>query len=162
MPLQSVGGLKLTTSCLGRKHRLYTKILIRPLELPKQIRELPPELQIHAVKVHFTFCTPLVGDQEELSRYSKNYLPILFNLYTSDPAQTGEGSREPVLESIKAYASITEQNLLEAFYAKSQGKLSEEDLPMGTRYIHVLTRQGILGKWTDLLCYLLRRFPFNL
>lgn len=46
-----------------------------------------------------------------MGRFSKNYLPILFNLYTNDPLE-GEPPREPILECIAVFLSITEQKVL--------------------------------------------------
>ena len=40
-----------------------------------------------------------------LSRFSKNYLPILFNLYTDPEGKPGHKS--PLMDCIKAYISIS-------------------------------------------------------
>lgn len=52
-------------------------------------------------------CIPLEEERAELARFAKNYLPILFNLYTADPVE-GEPLRAPLLDCIRAYLSITE------------------------------------------------------
>ena len=83
-----------------------------------------------------------------LARFSKNYLPILFNLYTSpNPSPTSSSSSSsnpsyamdpamaPLLECARAYASITEQQLLEGFFEKAMGKLKQEDLPTSTKSV---------------------------
>ena len=81
-----------------------------------------------------------------LGRFSKNYLPILFNLYTSPhPPPTSSSSSNspyavdpamvPLLECARAYASITEKQLLEGFFEKAMGKLKQEDLPTNTKSV---------------------------
>ena len=84
-----------------------------------------------------------------LARFSKNYLPILFNLYTSpNPSLTSSSSSSssnpsyamdpamaPLLECARAYASITEKQLLEGFFEKAMGKLRQEDLPTSTKSV---------------------------
>ena len=49
-------------------------------------------------------------DRNELAKFSKNYLPLLFNLYTADPV-LDEPPRDPLLNCIKAYLSITNQKV---------------------------------------------------
>lgn len=39
--------------------------------------------------------------------YSKNYLPILFNLYTAEEKE-GDPDKLPVLETVRVYLAITE------------------------------------------------------
>ena len=82
-----------------------------------------------------------------LARFSKNYLPILFNLYTSpNPSSTSSSSSlnppyamdpamAPLLECARAYASITEKQLLEGFFEKAMGKLRQEDLQTSTKSV---------------------------
>lgn len=49
------------------------------------------------------------ADRAEVSRFAKNFLPILFNLY-GQPVAAGDtpAPRRPVLETIKAYLTITD------------------------------------------------------
>ena len=49
------------------------------------------------------------ADRAEVSRFAKNFLPILFNLY-GQPAAAGDtpAPRRAVLETIKTYLTITE------------------------------------------------------
>lgn len=49
------------------------------------------------------------ADRAEVSRFAKNFLPILFNLY-GQPVAAGEAAapRRAVLETIKTYLTITE------------------------------------------------------
>uniref|UniRef100_A0A4W3ISL2 Ribosomal RNA processing 12 homolog n=1 Tax=Callorhinchus milii TaxID=7868 RepID=A0A4W3ISL2_CALMI len=52
-------------------------------------------------------------DRIEVSRFAKNFLPILFNVYSAEPVP-GDGSshRLPILETIRCYLSITEQQVI--------------------------------------------------
>jgi hypothetical protein len=56
--------------------------------------------------IFLTFCT-LSSEESRtvLSRFSKNYLPILFNLYTDPEGKPDHKS--PLMECIKAYVSIS-------------------------------------------------------
>ena len=52
-------------------------------------------------------------NKAEIARYSKNFLPILFNLYTSVPAGSEEaGQRLASLETIKLFLGISDPDLL--------------------------------------------------
>lgn len=65
-------------------------------------------------------------DVAELARFAKNYLPILFNLYTTKPSGTDEeGHRLAAYDTIKAYLSITSKNLANELFDRSLGKLNE-------------------------------------
>ena len=46
-------------------------------------------------------------DKPVLAQFCKNFLPILFSLYTSSPEEEEEGKRLYLLDCIKAYISIT-------------------------------------------------------
>ena len=81
-----------------------------------------------------------------MARFAKNYLPILFNLYTSTqpPSSSSPSSHlssavdpttVPLLECMRAYTSITEQKLLEEFFGKAMEKLRQEDLPTTTKSV---------------------------
>ena len=76
-----------------------------------------------------TYCT--AEDRQVLARFSKNYLPILFNLYT---ASTRESEWAPLLECVRAYTSITEEALVVRFFRKVVEKLQQEDLAKETRW----------------------------
>ena len=49
----------------------------------------------------------------EVSRYAKNFLPIFFNLYTTEPEKEKQRdtSRMAVLETLKCYIKITDQEV---------------------------------------------------
>lgn len=67
-------------------------------------------------------------DQEDLKcigQFSKNYLPIFFNLYTSDDEDCKAISLQ-VLDAIRAFLLITDEKLTMMFLDKSLDKLKEE------------------------------------
>jgi len=49
--------------------------------------------------------------KKELARFSKNFMPIFFNLYTTDPVREKDTSKLAVLETIKSYFQITDQQV---------------------------------------------------
>ncbi|XP_075699158.1 RRP12-like protein [Rhinoderma darwinii] len=67
------------------------------------------------------------ADKAEVSRLAKNYLPILFNVYIKVPAP-GESTAQklPVLETIRAYLTVTDQKLVCDLLAKAGAKVSEK------------------------------------
>lgn len=64
------------------------------------------------------------ADRAEVSRFAKNFLPILFNLY-GQPVAAGDtpAPRRPVLETIKAYLTITDPQLVNGFLEKASEKV---------------------------------------
>lgn len=67
-----------------------------------------------------------------LARFSKNYLPILFNLYT-DSSEAEEGERLPLLQCVQTYITITDQTLVATFFNKVVEKIAEKDLEKRSR-----------------------------
>lgn len=52
------------------------------------------------------------ADRSEVSRFAKNFLPILFNLYGQPTAaEDTPAPRRTVLETIKTYLTITESQV---------------------------------------------------
>ena len=51
-------------------------------------------------------------DKAAMSQFAKNYMPILFNLFTSNPDNPRDSRRLAVLETIKVYLTITESKVL--------------------------------------------------
>ena len=72
-------------------------------------------------------------DKALVGRFSKNYLPILFNLYSEPSAEAQH--KGPILDSIQAYLSVTEQKLIESLFEKILLKLEQQDLPLNTKYL---------------------------
>ena len=84
------------------------------------------------VDYQFSPSSPLPGEDTALvASFAKNYLPILFNLYTSESAEV-EDTRVYLLECIKKYASVSDVPLLETFFSKALSLLQLEDLSVGT------------------------------
>ena len=66
-------------------------------------------------------------NKAEIARYSKNFLPILFNLYTSVPAGAEEaGQRLAALETIKLFLQISDPQLLTTMFDKAMEKFRTE------------------------------------
>ncbi|XP_077114405.1 RRP12-like protein [Ranitomeya variabilis] len=67
-------------------------------------------------------------DKAEVRRLAKNYLPILFNVYMKAP-EPGEGATQkfPVMETIRAYLSLTDQQLVCDLLSKASAKASEKE-----------------------------------
>ncbi|XP_052468820.1 RRP12-like protein isoform X1 [Carassius gibelio] len=70
----------------------------------------------------------------ELKRFSKNFLPILFNVYSEQP-DPGEmvSARMAVLDTIRVYLSITEQEMVCTFLQKASKRLNSADNSEFTR-----------------------------
>jgi len=68
-----------------------------------------------------------------MSKYAKNYLPLLFNLYTTEKwNQSRDPVRQSVFETIKRYLTITDLTLCQSFFDKSLEKLQNPDLDQTT------------------------------
>lgn len=64
------------------------------------------------------------ASKKELSQYSKNYLPILFNLYTAEDNE-GDADKLAILETVRVYLSITDHKLVATFFSKGLEKLTD-------------------------------------
>uniref|UniRef100_A0A673H581 Uncharacterized protein n=1 Tax=Sinocyclocheilus rhinocerous TaxID=307959 RepID=A0A673H581_9TELE len=73
-------------------------------------------------------------EKAELQRFSKNFLPILFNVYSQQP-KPGEmaSARMAVLDTIRVYLSITEQAMVCTFLQKASERLNSADNSEFTR-----------------------------
>lgn len=59
-------------------------------------------------------------EKAELGRFSKNFLPILFNVYSQQPAARESGSyRMAILDTIKVYLTVTDMQVPSSFFTKS-------------------------------------------
>ena len=66
-------------------------------------------------------------NKSEIARYSKNFLPILFNLYTSVPTGSEEaGQRLASLETIKLFLQISDNELLSTMFDRALDKFTSE------------------------------------
>merc|ERR1719309_1626752 len=68
-------------------------------------------------------------NREELSRFSKNFLPIVFNLYTAVPLGSEEaGQRLAALETIKLYLKIANTDLVETMFDRALDKYKSDQV----------------------------------
>ncbi|XP_043269034.1 RRP12-like protein [Venturia canescens] len=88
-------------------------------------------------------------DTEELARFAKNYLPLLFNLYTTKPnGSDEEGQRLAAFDTIKVYLPITSKELIGELFDRALARLDETDNDDFTRQsIFDLIR--VLTQYTD-------------
>nr|XP_055026488.1 RRP12-like protein [Misgurnus anguillicaudatus] len=73
-------------------------------------------------------------EKAEVSRFAKNFLPILFNVYSQQPSP-GEvaSARMAVLDTIRVYLTITEQKMVWTFLQKASERLDSKDSSEFTR-----------------------------
>ncbi|KAF6111210.1 ribosomal RNA processing 12-like protein [Phyllostomus discolor] len=86
-----------------------------------------PDLRVtvcQALRTLITKGCEAEADRAEVSRFAKNFLPILFNLY-GQPVAAGDtpAPRRAVLETIKTYLTITEPQLVNGFLEKASEKV---------------------------------------
>ncbi|KAM6186430.1 RRP12-like protein isoform 2-T2 [Rhynchocyon petersi] len=86
-----------------------------------------PDLRVtvcQALRTLITKGCETEADRAEVSRFAKNFLPILFNLY-GQPVATGDTPvpHRAVLETIKTYLTITEPQLVNGFMEKASEKV---------------------------------------
>ncbi|KAG5831684.1 hypothetical protein ANANG_G00306350 [Anguilla anguilla] len=96
-----------------------------------------PDLRLTACQALRTLITKSCETEEEkaeVRRFAKNFLPILFNVYSTQPAP-GESapSRMAVLETVKVYLTITDQEMVCTFLQKATEKLCGPDNSEFTR-----------------------------
>uniref|UniRef100_A0A8C8R7I7 Ribosomal RNA processing 12 homolog n=1 Tax=Pelusios castaneus TaxID=367368 RepID=A0A8C8R7I7_9SAUR len=74
------------------------------------------------------------AERAEISRFAKNFLPILFNVY-SQPGDTRDNAahRRSVLDTIRVYLTITEQQMVCGFLEKASEKLTSPESTEFTR-----------------------------
>ena len=70
-------------------------------------------------------------DKLVLSRFSKNYLPIFFNLYTTEE----EEERQVILECIQSYISISDKHLITSFTTMAIEKIVDHSLIKTKRFV---------------------------
>ncbi|MXQ92724.1 hypothetical protein E5288_WYG004352 [Bos mutus] len=90
------------------------------------------------------------ADRAEVSRFAKNFLPILFNLY-GQPAAAGDtpAPRRAVLETIKTYLTITEPQLVNGFLEKASEKVLDASSSDFTSRLSVLDLVVALAPHAD-------------
>jgi ribosomal RNA-processing protein 12 len=70
-----------------------------------------------------------------MSKYAKNYLPLLFNLYTTEKWNLSRDPvRQSVFETIKRYLTMTDSALSQSFFDKCLEKIQNSDTDQNTLY----------------------------
>eukprot|EP00794_Sanderia_malayensis_P014945 gene14945-16486_t len=64
-------------------------------------------------------------DVEEVGKYSKNYLPILFNLYTQDVDDNESTPSLSTLETIKLFLNLADKKLVENLFENARKKIED-------------------------------------
>ncbi|XP_069140254.1 RRP12-like protein [Argopecten irradians] len=82
-----------------------------------------------------------------VSKFAKNFLPILFNLFTVDPEKEKDPTRLAVLETTKCYLQIADSQLVHSFCDKCLEKLIEENITS-------FRRQALLDLMIGMVSYL--------
>ncbi|XP_023139487.2 RRP12-like protein [Amphiprion ocellaris] len=73
-------------------------------------------------------------EKAEMGRFSKNFLPILFNVYSQQPAAGESGTyRMAVLDTIKVYLTVTEMQMVCTFLQKATERLTSTQSTEFTR-----------------------------
>ncbi|XP_035673332.1 RRP12-like protein isoform X4 [Branchiostoma floridae] len=65
-------------------------------------------------------------NKKELGRFAKNYLPILFNIYTTEPKE-GDPTVLPVLATVKSYLTVAPSQLVHELHDKATQKMEAPD-----------------------------------
>ncbi|KAH9489577.1 pre-rRNA processing protein [Bulinus truncatus] len=76
-----------------------------------------------ALRSLISCCIENEADKKEIGRFAKNYLPILFNLFT-DENTSNDGIRLAALETIKKYLLVTDEKLILTFLDKCLDKMN--------------------------------------
>ncbi|KAM9727475.1 RRP12-like protein [Menidia menidia] len=77
---------------------------------------------------------PTAEEKAEIGRFSKNFLPILFNVFSQQPPAGEPGTyRMAVLDTIKVYLSVTEMQLICTFLEKATERLTSAESTEFTR-----------------------------
>ncbi|XP_052041658.1 RRP12-like protein [Apodemus sylvaticus] len=111
-----------------------------------------PDLRVtvcQALRTLITKGCEAEADRAEVSRFAKNFLPILFNLY-GQPVAAGEAAapRRAVLETIRTYLTITESQLVNGFLEKATEKVLDPASSDFTR-LSVLDLVVALAPYSD-------------
>ncbi|XP_037598517.1 RRP12-like protein [Cebus imitator] len=96
-----------------------------------------PDLRVtvcQALRTLITKGCEAEADRAEVSRFAKNFLPILFNLY-GQPVAGGDtpAPRRAVLETVRTYLTITDTQLVNSLLEKASEKVLDPDSPDFTR-----------------------------
>ncbi|XP_026212091.1 RRP12-like protein [Anabas testudineus] len=95
-----------------------------------------PDLRLTVCQALRTIINKSSTEEEkaEVGRFSKNFLPILFNVYSQQPAAGESGTyRMAVLDTIRVYLTVTETQMICTFLQKAIDTLSSPDTTEFTR-----------------------------
>ncbi|NWS15148.1 RRP12 protein, partial [Pachyramphus minor] len=68
------------------------------------------------------------AERAEVGRFAKNFLPILFNVYSQPEEDGGSGAqRRSVLDTVRAYLTITNPQMVCGFLEKASAKLTSPE-----------------------------------
>ncbi|KAK7479159.1 hypothetical protein BaRGS_00029600 [Batillaria attramentaria] len=90
-----------------------------------------PDLQMDvlaALRTVVTHSKNNEADKQAVAQFTKNFLPILFNLFTKDPDNAHDNHRLAVLETVKVYITIADSELVLSFLDKCLSKMEETDV----------------------------------
>ncbi|XP_037534826.1 RRP12-like protein [Nematolebias whitei] len=88
----------------------------------------------HALRTLINKSCSTEEEKVELGHFSKNFLPILFNVYNQKPAEGESGTyRMAVLDTIKVYLTVTETQLICTFLQKASDMLTSTESTEFTR-----------------------------
>ncbi|XP_075532514.1 RRP12-like protein [Dermacentor variabilis] len=83
----------------------------------------------------------------EMSRYAKNFLPILFNIYTNEaPSQCEEGTRLAAYDTIKAFVRIADDQLCSALFISASAKLLDEQITSHSKHAILDLARSLVSK----------------
>nr|KAG5693709.1 hypothetical protein BaRGS_008351 [Batillaria attramentaria] len=71
-------------------------------------------------------CLASEADKQAVAQFTKNFLPILFNLFTKDPDNAHDNHRLAVLETVKVYITIADSEASDKSVQKKAYRILEE------------------------------------
>lgn len=84
---------------------------------------------------------------KEMARFAKNYLPVLFNLYTTKPSGTDEeGQRLAAYETVKVYLQVASPELCQELFDRALERLNTPDMD-------AFVKESVLDLLRALLAY---------
>lgn len=96
-----------------------------------------PDLRLtacHALRIIINKSCSTEQEKAELGRFSKNFLPIFFNVYSQQPpAGESHTYRMAVLDTVKVYLTVTQTEMVCTFLEKAIEKLCSNDTNEFTR-----------------------------
>ncbi|XP_070609003.1 RRP12-like protein [Erythrolamprus reginae] len=77
---------------------------------------------------------PTEAERAEAGRFAKNFLPIMFNVYSQEGDESESSAhRRSLLDTIRSYLTVTEAGLVNSFLEKACEKLTSSDSSEFTR-----------------------------